>query len=281
MFNNLYNTCTYNYVCKQVHTCPCLPDRTNSRSPVREKHVYTHTSLPTRPHKWQIAGQGETHVYTHVSAYQTAQMADRRSERNTHMDTHIPAYQTAQMADRRSERNTRIHTHVSAYQTAQMALHRSERNTHIHTHTSLPTRPHKWQIAGQRETHIYTHIPAYQTAQMADRRSGRNTRTHTYILAYIYQISQISDSSSLVRKKYTYMYTYLIGLQVLLKSISCIAEAVAVAGLTLQRFSPLVSLTRACSNDQNYYFAYKQIILYICIRIKEKCDGAPDITYRE
>ena len=41
MFNNLYNTCTYNYVCKQVHTCPCLPDRTNGRSPVKEKHTYT------------------------------------------------------------------------------------------------------------------------------------------------------------------------------------------------------------------------------------------------
>ena len=214
MFNNLYNTCTYNYVCKQVHTCPCLPHRTNGRLPVREKHVhthipayqttqmadcrserntFTHTSLPTRPHKWQIAGQGETHIYTHTS---------------------LP---------------TRPHKWQIA----------GQRETHIYTHTFLPTRQHKWQTAGQRETHMYTHthIHAYQTAQMADRRSGRNTRTHTYILAYI---PDLTDSSSLVRKKYTYMYTYRIGLQVLLKSIYCIAEAVAVAGLTLQRFSPLV-----------------------------------------
>ena len=71
----------------QVHTLPCLPDRTKGRSPVREKHKYTHTSLPTRPHKRQIAGQGETQVHTHFPAYQTAQKADRRSGRNTSTHT--------------------------------------------------------------------------------------------------------------------------------------------------------------------------------------------------
>ena len=45
-----------------THAYPCLPDRTNGRSPVREK--YTNPSLPTRSHEWQIAGQGE--IYTHL-----------------------------------------------------------------------------------------------------------------------------------------------------------------------------------------------------------------------
>jgi len=43
----------------------------------------THTALPTRLHKKQIAGQGDTHI----PAYQTAQKADCLSG-----DTHIPAY---------------------------------------------------------------------------------------------------------------------------------------------------------------------------------------------
>ena len=249
-------------IARHTYTQPCLPDRTDGRSPVRETHI--HTALPTRPHRWQIAGQGDTH--THSSAYQTAQMADRRSRRHTctqpclpdrtdgrspvretHIHTALPtrphrwqiagqgdththssAYQTAQMADRRSRRHTctqpclpdrtdgrspvrethihtalptrphrwqiagqgDTHTHSSAYQTAQMADRRSGRHTYTqpclpdrtdgrspvretHIHTALPTRPHRWQIAGQGNTH--THSPAYQTAQMADRRSGRHS----------------------------------------------------------------------------------------------------------
>ena len=91
-----------------THTLPCLPDRTKGRSPVREKHKHTHTSLPTRPHKRQIAGQGETQAHTHFPAYQTAQKADRRSGRNTSTHTHFPAYQTAQKADRRSGKKTHM-----------------------------------------------------------------------------------------------------------------------------------------------------------------------------
>ena len=116
-------------------------------------------SLPTRPHKWQIAGQGETHVYTHVSAYQTAQMADCRSERNTRIHTHIPAYQTAQMADRRSERNTRIHTHTSLPTRPHKWQIAGQGETHVHTHTSLPTRCHRQLIASQGEIHIHAHVP--------------------------------------------------------------------------------------------------------------------------
>ena len=80
---------------------PCLQDRTDGRSPVRETHAYTQ-SLPTRPHRWQVVGQG------------------------------------------------------------------------THAIQSLPTRPHRWQVAGQGNTCIHT-IPAYKTAQMAGRRSGRHT----------------------------------------------------------------------------------------------------------
>ena len=135
-----------------THTLPCLPDRTKGRSPVREKHKYTHTSLPTRPHKRQIAGQGETQVHTHFPAYQTAQKADRRSGRNTSTHT-LPC-----LPDRTKGRSP-------------------VREKHKYTHTSLPTRPHKRQIAGQGETQVHTHFLAYQTAQKADRRSGK--RTHT------------------------------------------------------------------------------------------------------
>ena len=82
---------------RETHThtnIPCLQDRTDGRSPVRETHTHTHThkhSLPTRPHRWQIAGQGHTHTHTHTQifpAYKTAQMADRRSGRHTHTHTH-------------------------------------------------------------------------------------------------------------------------------------------------------------------------------------------------
>ena len=96
-----------------TYTHPCLPDRTDGRSPVRERHT-VHTSLPTRPHRWQIAGQGETHTYTHPCL---PDRTDGRSPvRETHTRTHIPAYQTAQMADRQSGRDT--HTHIPAGSTA-------------------------------------------------------------------------------------------------------------------------------------------------------------------
>ena len=198
-----------------IHTYPCLLDRTNGRSPVREKYTYTpipayrtaqmadrrsgkkihtHLSLPTGPHKWQIAGQGKIHIHTYPCLLDRTN--GRSPVREKYTFTPIPAYRTAQMADRRSgEKNT--YTPIPAYWTAQMADHRSGKNTH--THLSLPTGPHKWQIAGQGKIHIhtypclpdrtngrspvrekntYTPIPTYWTAQMADRRSGKNTHTH-------------------------------------------------------------------------------------------------------
>ena len=171
-----------------THTCPCLPDRTNGRLPVREKYdthlslptrshkwqiagqgkIHTHLSLPTGPHKWQIAGQGKIH--TPVPAYRIAQTADRRSGKNTH--TPVPAYRIAQTADRRSGKNT---THTCPC-LPDRTNGRSPVREKIHTHLSLPTGSHKRQIAGQgKNTH--TPIPAYRIAQMADRRSGKNTHT--------------------------------------------------------------------------------------------------------
>ena len=132
---------------KYTYTYPCLQDRTNGRSPVREKYTYTpipayrtaqmadrrsgknthtHLSLPTGPHKWQIAGQGKIHTHTYPCLQDRTNGRSPVREKYTY--TPIPVYRTAQMADRRSGENT-------------------------HTHLSLPTGPHKWQIAGQGEIH--------------------------------------------------------------------------------------------------------------------------------
>ena len=172
---------------------PRLQDRTDGRSPVREIHIQ---SPPTRPHRWQVAGQGDTHT---VPAYKTAQMAGRRSGRYTYSprlqdrtdgrspvreihiqspptrphrwqvasqgDTHtVPAYKTAHMAGRQSGRYTyspRLQDRTDGRSPV--------REIHIQ---SPPTRPHRWQVAGQGDTHT---VPAYKTAQMAGRRSGRYT----------------------------------------------------------------------------------------------------------
>ena len=126
----------YIYVCKQVDTCPCLLDRTNGRSPVREKHTYTHTSLPTRPHKWQIAGQRETHVYTHTSLPTRPHKWQIAGQGETHVYTH-----------------TSLPTRPHKWQIA------GQGETHVHTHTSLPTRCHRQLIASQGEIHIHAHVP--------------------------------------------------------------------------------------------------------------------------
>ena len=141
-----------------------------------------------------------------------------------HIYTHFPAYQTAQKADRRSGRNTSTHTLPCL---PDRTKSRSPvREKHKHTHTSLPTRPHKRQIAGQGETQVHTHFPAYQTAQMADRRSGRNTSTHTLPC-----LPDRIKGRSPVRKKNTYMsyccrhaHTCTLGLDVLLKLISVLQK---------------------------------------------------------
>ena len=146
-----------------TNTNPCLQDRTDGRSPVREIHTYKHKSLPTRPHRWQIAGQGDTYIQTQIPAYKTAQMADRRSGRYIHVHTNTnPCLQ-----DRTDGRSPVREIHTCTYK-----------------HKSLPTRPHRWQIAGQGDTYMYiqTQIPAYKTAQRVGRRSGRyNVHVHTYM----------------------------------------------------------------------------------------------------
>ena len=89
----------------------------------------------------QIVYGTHTHTHTHIPC-----LPDRADGRSPVRDTRtFPAYQTAQMADRRS-------------------------GTHAH---SLPTRPHRWQIAGQG----HTHIPC-----LPDRTNGRSpVRESTYI----------------------------------------------------------------------------------------------------
>ena len=49
----------------------------------------------------------------------------------------------------------------------------------------------------------YTHVPAYQTAQMADRRSERNTRIHTHLC-----LPDGTNGRSPVREKHTYTHIH-------------------------------------------------------------------------
>ena len=168
---------------------------------VRDTHK--HTSLPTRPHIWQVAGL--RHTQTHIPAYKTAHMAGRRSETHTntqslptrphiwqvagqtHTQTHNPCLQDRTYG-RSPVRDTHKHT-IPAYKTAHMAGRRSE--THTNTQ-SLPTRPHIWQVAGLR--HTQTHIPAYKTAHMAGRRSETHTNTHPCLQDRTYGRSPVRDT---------------------------------------------------------------------------------------
>ena len=135
----------------------------------------------------QIAGQGDTH--THSPAYKTAQMADRRSVRETH--THTQPCPQDRTAGRSLVRET--HTHSPAYKTAQMADRRSEK----HTHTALPTRPHRWQIAGQGDTHTQ---PCLQ-----DRTDGRSPVRDTHTQPCL---QDRTDGRSPVREAHTHTYTH-------------------------------------------------------------------------
>ena len=114
-------------------------------------YISTHTSLPTRPHKRQIAGQGETQAHTHFPAYQTAQKADRRSGRNTSTHT-LPC-----LPDRTKGRSPvrEKHKHTLPCLPDRTKGRSPVREKHKHTHTFLPTRPHKRQIAGQEKEHIH------------------------------------------------------------------------------------------------------------------------------
>ena len=159
----------------RTYTHPCLPDCTDGRSPVRERHT-VHTSLPTRPHRWQIASQGETHTYTHPCLPDRTDGRSPVRERHT-VHTSLPTRPHRWHIAGQGERHTR--THIPAYQTAQMADHRSGRDTHVHT--SLPTRPHRWQIASQGETHIHTSLPTRPHGWLITGQRGMGlTHVHTH-----------------------------------------------------------------------------------------------------
>ena len=143
----------------QTHThSPSLQDRTDGRSPVRERETHTQ-SLPTRPHRWQVAGQGHTH---------TPCLQDRTDGRSPvrERETHTQSLPTR---PHRWQVAGQGHTHTPCLQD------RTDGRSPVRErHTqSLPTRPHRWQVAGQGETHT---IPAYKTAQMTGRQSGRDTQ---------------------------------------------------------------------------------------------------------
>ena len=144
-----------------TNTNPCLHDRTDGKSLVREIHIHKYKSLPTRPHRWQVAGQGDTYTQIQIPAYMTAQMASRWSGRYIYTNTN-PCLQD------RTDGKSPV------------------REIHIHKYKSLPTRPHRWQVAGQGNPCLQDRtdgkspvreIPAYKTAQMASRRSGKSLPT--------------------------------------------------------------------------------------------------------
>ena len=94
-------------MCMHVHTLYSLPTRPHRWQIAGQGETHTYTSLPTRQHRWQIAGKGETHTYTHPC------LPDHTD--GSQGETHIPAYQTTQMADHRSERyGTHSCTHILA-----------------------------------------------------------------------------------------------------------------------------------------------------------------------
>ena len=133
----------------------------------RQRH--THTSLPTRLHRWLVADR-DTHIHPCLQ-----DCTDGWSPAKTH--TYIPASMTAQMAGRR--RDTHIHpclqdrtdgwlpaethTYIPAYKTAQMAGRRQR-----HTHTSLPTRPHRWLVAGRDTQNRYECLSAGTVSMMSN-----------------------------------------------------------------------------------------------------------------
>ena len=110
---------------------------------------FTHTSLPTRLHRWLVASK-DTHTHPRLQDH-----TDGWSPAKTH--THIPAYKTTQMAGRR-QRHTQ---YIPAYKTAQMAGRRQR-----HTHTSLPTRPHRWLVAGRDTQNRYECLSAGTVSMM-------------------------------------------------------------------------------------------------------------------
>ena len=173
---------------RKTHPCIALPTRHKrttlpTRLPVRETH--THTTLPTRPHRWQVTGQGNTHA--HNPAYKTAQVAGRRSGKHTRTQPCLQDRRGGRSPVRETHTHTTLPTRPHRWQVA------GHGNTHAqpclqdrtggrspvretHTHITLPTRPHRWQVACQRNTHAQ---PCLQ-----DRTGGRSpvreTHTHTY-----------------------------------------------------------------------------------------------------
>ena len=108
----------------------------------------THTSLPTRPHRWLVAGR-DTHIHPCLQD---------RTDGWSPAETHIhPCLQDR--TDGWSPAET--HTYIPAYKTAQMAGRRQR-----HTHTSLPTRPHRWLVAGRDTQNRYECLSAGTVSMM-------------------------------------------------------------------------------------------------------------------
>ena len=146
----------YMYMHVQIVHCHTFPAYKTAQMADRRSGAHTH-SLPTRPHRWQIAGQGHTHIPC---------LQDRTDGRLPVRDTHTHTHSLPTRPHRwQIAGQGHTHTHIPCLQDRTDG--RSPvRDTHTHTH-SLPTRPHRWQIAGQGHTHTY--IPCLQ-----DRTDGRS-----------------------------------------------------------------------------------------------------------
>ena len=189
-----------------LQTYPCLPDRTNGRSPVREKYTHTYPCLPDR--------------------------TNGRSPVREKYDTPIPAYRTAQMADRRSGKNT---THTYPCLQDRTNGRSPVREKYTHTYPCLQDRTNGRSPVREKYTHTHTHT--YPC--LPDRTNGRSPVRKKYDTHLSLPTGHRTNGRSPVREKHKLLqacivYTYMsctLRLHVLLKSISHFAEAVAVAGL--------------------------------------------------
>ena len=184
-----------------THTSPCLQDRTEAGH--RQRHTQT-PYLQDRAGGRLLVRERDTHK---LPAYKTAQVAGHWSETHTHTSPCLQDCTDGRSPVRDTDTHTSSclqdrtdgwspdrerHTHkLPAYKTAQVVGRWSERETHKN---SLPTRLHRWPVAGQRHTH--TLVPAYKTAQMA----GRRSETHTHALVPAYKTAQMAGHRSETHK---------------------------------------------------------------------------------
>ena len=140
----------------------------------------------------------------------TAQMASRRSGRYIYTNTN-PCLQDrtdGKLPVREIYTYTQIQ--IPAYMTAQMASRRSGRySVHIHKYKSLPTRPYRWQVAGQGDTYTNTN------PRLHDRTDGKSpvreihVHTHKYkslpTRLHRWQVAGQGDT----RTNFTYTFTHM------------------------------------------------------------------------